>query len=487
MIVIDRLKTNRDSRVNNINVNSLKKSLDRVGYFPEANIIPPIFDIHVLRNGETSDSKKTPVTLFVPKSDQQWRDFKIIAPENYTHTVDLLVQNYDKVKKLLTSTQCIYSYSNPITFDASAGRAAKQISGWHNLQENLLSISSQHKLPTLLQVDIQSCYHTLYTHSIEWAYKSINEQAFGVALDTSARRGNDNRTHGLPVGPYITDIIAESVLTWLDGEIESHLQDVDCIGLRFKDNYYILCKNEHEAEIVLSCIANELRSYHFTVNDSKTAVCPFSEYYSSRWQAEYDLLLESLNIDTENPRLTFKKLKVFLEQIVILSNRFNNEKSILDKAIDLTIKIEITGTINYRWLFYTVVNMLPLRSMSYPKLLTFLKKIAYENPALLSDYETFMFHEIDNASEREDLFTMLWIGYVVHDAENIELKEVIISELMHYESKNRIAQDMLNFLFKRNEVSIMWNTNDSRLRIQRATYMSPDSLCDYLGVSFGES
>jgi hypothetical protein len=392
------------------------------------------------------------------------------------------------VQKLLTAPKCIYSYSNPTIFDSQAKRSAQQISGWHNLQESLLAISSKLRLPTLLLVDVQNCYHTLYTHTIEWAYESIKEKSFGSDLDKSIRRGNDNRTHGLPVGQYTTDILAESVLTWVDAKLEKRLKDVECVGLRFKDNYYILCKNAHDAEIALSATANELRQSHFVINDSKTVVCQFAEYYSSKWQSEYDLLLESLNLEGDHPVLTNRKLKVLLEQVIQLSNKYNNEKAIMEKAIDLITNCAVSGKIGYRWLFYTVTNMLPLRSMSYPKLLAYLKKIVYLNPKLLgAEYRGFMINEIEHASESEDLFTLLWLGYLLHDSEDIELKELILSELIAYEDESLMAAEMNCYILDSPTVPLLWKTNTSRLEFQYEEYKNVDELCEHLGVSFGES
>lgn len=482
------LREKRDRRVNVVNPNALKRTLEGVGYFPEANIIPPFLSIEAGPLDNTSRANATPVTMFVPKSNQQWRDFKIIRPENYTNTVDLIVNNYDIFKELYKASKSIYSYSTPQIFSSQARRTGKQISSWHKSQEALLFVSSEKRLPILLQLDIQSCYHTMYTHALEWAFESVDKKRLGKKLDESIRSGNERRTHGIAVGPYISDILAEAVLCHVDSKVESHLANIECTGFRYKDNYYLLCKSKNDADVVLSAIASELRGSNFVINDSKTVISDFASYYSARWQSDYVLLLESLSLDDKHPVFTNRKLKVFVEQVINLSNRYNHGKSILERAIALITIATFEGRIDYRWLFYSVANMLPLRSYSYPKLLAYLKKISEENAGLLKPvYEDFVLNEIDKANEREDLFTIMWVVYALYDSDNAGLRSYASNVLAVYRSQNKLADELIKFMENTPDEPVLWEDNKSRLEFKHGAYMKAPELHDYLGVSFGES
>lgn len=488
MIGSNSLRASRDKRVNDIEPLKLKDTLELYGYFPEANIIPPFVEVRRKMSGITNTKITTPITHFVTKSSQQWRDFKVIRPENHTNASDLIIKNWSDITPLLKKPEFIYSYSTVNTFDAPAYRSGKQIAGWSKMQQQLLSCSSKYRLPILLTLDIQSCYHTMYTHSIEWALKSIGQKELGFNLDKSIRRGNVNRTHGLPVGVYTSDVLAEIVLSWVDTSIEDALNDVPCMGFRFKDNYYFLCEDPSSAQQALSVIATKLREAHFTVNDSKTDILPFVEYHAARWQADYDYLLESLQISDGTPTFTNRKLKVFVEQAVQLSLRFKNEKSILEKAIDLLTKSNFTGYINYKWLFFAISNMLPLRTMSYPKLLVFMKKIATENWASLKDdYYDFMLNEVRTADHRVDLFALLWLGYLLKDCDSKTLGQEVIDIMDKRSSESLLVKEMYRYLMDDTSNPILWEDNKSRLDFVHSLYMNPDELTDYLGVSFGES
>lgn len=488
MIKIDQAYSSREFNVDILDEDALKTCLLKTGYFPEANIFPPILEIEIKESGASNNEKSSPVVLFVPKSKQQWRDFKIVRPENYVSFVNQVTSRMEKIKQLYCSAEKLISFSVPFTFAEQRYRTGKQISNWHRMQEQLLSTSSKERLPILLSLDIQSCYHTLYTHTLEWAMETVGAKRVGAKLDESIRRGNDNRTHGLAVGQYTSDVAAEIVLSWVDKDIEQRLIDMNCAGVRYKDNYYFLCKSESDADVVLSSVAQSLRSAHFTLNDAKTECLPFIEYYSNRWQAEYDLLLASIQFYSKGFKFNNRTLKVFIEQTVLLSNKYNNQKGILDKAIHLVTETKFEGYINYKWLFYSVANMLPLRSLSYPKLLVFLKRIVSENQSELSEiYESFMNAEIDRATKINDLFALMWLGYVLHDCSVESLRTAIFDELNLRSNENLYVNELVKYMQKIEGDYILWPDNKSCLEFKHKEYMSLKELNDFLGVSFSES
>lgn len=488
MIVNEGLRIKRDNRINSVSAEKLKIVMDKLGYFPEAGIIPPFFEITIKASGTTSNQTSHPITHFVTKSSQQWRDFKIVRPENYTHTVDLIYKNYAGIQELLCRPQFLLSYANPGLFKTQAYRSGKQIANWAEVQRQLLTCSSQHRLPYLLEIDLQSCYHTLYTHCIEWAFESIGQKKLGAKLDESIRRGNDNRTHGLPVGQYTTEILSELVLSWVDTKLENALENINCMGFRFKDNYYILTSDLKDAQLSLAIIASELRNTHFTINDSKTTIGPFSEYYSTRWQSEYEFIVESLQLNTKNATFTDKRLKVFIEQVVNLSLKYKNQKSILEKAITVLVRCQFQGHIDCKWLFYAISNMLPLRSMSYPKLIAFLKMLTSENaPLMQSEFDNFFYNEVLFATDRKDVFALIWISYLLHDTKNTILKNLLLDNLAQLADQSPLIHEAMNYLKHVNSEPVLWPDNASRLSFTYKSYMTPAELHDYLGVSFGES
>jgi len=327
MLINDIQIGKRDTRVDGVDEAKLKICLMNLGYFPESNIFPPIYKITTQDTGETSQKVASPINLFVTKSSQSWRDFKMLKPENYMRTVNLIVDNYEQIRSSFKETKKILSYSNPVVYKKQSERPGRQISQWFDMHSDMLATSSRHRLSYLVEVDIQNCYESLYTHGIEWALG----KRLGKKLDSSIRSGNKRRTHGLPVGPYVSDILAETVLCWVDRNIEKALNNTAYIGYRYKDNYYFLCRGVSEGEKILSVIAEELRNAHFSVNDTKTNVSLYTKYHLSMWQTGHKLLIQSLQLKLKGSKLTNEKLQVLIDQSLKISDAYSNKNNILRK------------------------------------------------------------------------------------------------------------------------------------------------------------
>ncbi len=483
MISNDSQISLRDSRVSCVDPQKLKICLMELGYFPEANIFPPIYKITTSASGNTSKAEAEAVSLFVTKSHQKWRDFKILKPENYMQVVELLINNYADVQRHFTQASHILSYSSPIVYENHRQRPGFQISNWVDMQGHMLAASSENRLTHLVQMDIQSCYETLYTHTLEWAMGRLGEK-----FDKGIRSGNQKRTHGLPIGPYISDILAEIVLCWVDRSIEKALNNLDYLGYRYKDNYYFLTRGSTECERILSVVSEELRNAHFTLNDSKTKVGLYTEYHLSMWQTEHKLLIQSLGLKSKKAQFTNEKLQVFIDQSLKISKAYNNSTSILEKTINIITEGDFKGIIDYGTLFYSVTGMLPLRTLSYPKILSYLKKLTLEHPVQLAAiYKKFIINEIDSAYKRKDAFALMWIVYILGDFDDEAVKTLALDRLEKLRRKSKIIKDMITYASKPGEDISLWPQNISQIKLSRKDYLNANDLFDYLGISFAES
>ena len=67
-------------------------------------------------------------------------------------------------------------------------------------------------------------------------------------LDRLFQNSNDARTNGIPIGPAISDLIAELILADIDEKISANLPGLEFVATRFKDDYRILTKSEDDAK-----------------------------------------------------------------------------------------------------------------------------------------------------------------------------------------------------------------------------------------------
>jgi hypothetical protein len=111
-------------------------------------------------------------------------------------------------------------------------------------ESDIASVAFRYKY--LIKTDIKNFYPSIYTHSIPWAIhgkKFIrkgrnrnNYSFFGNRLDKLFQNANDGCTNGAPIGPAVSDVIAETILSGVD-RLVSRRMGKNVVAVRFKDDY----------------------------------------------------------------------------------------------------------------------------------------------------------------------------------------------------------------------------------------------------------
>lgn len=152
------------------------------------------------------------------------------------------------------------------------------------------SVGAKH----ILKLDISNCFSSFYMHMIpaillgmegaEAEYiKYLKDKNDGTInplylkysqLDSVLRRQSLNRTNGLLTGTLYSKIIAESILTRVDKELETQ-------GIKFSryvDDYDVYLYNDSEEKQIASIFEKTLKRYGFTLNSEKTELVDFPYY-----------------------------------------------------------------------------------------------------------------------------------------------------------------------------------------------------------------
>ena len=106
-----------------------------------------------------------------------------------------------------------------------------------------------------MKFDIQSCFDSIYTHSIAWAisggvdlykdnFEGIPDKSLGYIWDKIMQEMNYNETNGIVIGPEFSRIFAEVILQHVDQRVEQGLlnkgfilnTDYECY--RYVDDYF---------------------------------------------------------------------------------------------------------------------------------------------------------------------------------------------------------------------------------------------------------
>jgi hypothetical protein len=272
-----------------------------VGYYPEPFVLPPCFNIE---NFELSDDRHEEkdytdsgwksynlANISFPKTGLIQRVFAIIHPKRYHDVVWELVKDWDNLlDKLFDPENEIYSYSFPLSITKSYQgklRTGRMIYEFLEMAEVDL-VSEAHNYKKIVKVDITNFYNSVYTHTIAWAWKGDRKKALsdssnynytGTKLDKLFQYSNDQRTNGLAIGPVISDLIVEIILTERDKEITKRIkkQGIDFLATRFKDDYKILAKSQEEGEQIVKIIIDDLDNFNLQVNETKTQILELPE------------------------------------------------------------------------------------------------------------------------------------------------------------------------------------------------------------------
>ena len=170
---------------------------------------------------------------------------------------------------------------------------------------------AEKKFQKLVKFDIQSCFDSIYTHSIAWAlnggkdvYKEhfkSDDNTMGYLWDKIMQRMNYNETNGIVIGPEFSRIFAEVILQQIDSIVQSKLLSKGIINnvnyqcFRYVDDYFFFYNNDNVKEEALVLFINELKTYKLTISNEKTI------YYErpfitdiTRAKIEIDKLIDTL-------------------------------------------------------------------------------------------------------------------------------------------------------------------------------------------------
>ncbi|MCR9010838.1 antiviral reverse transcriptase Drt3b [Gabonibacter chumensis] len=164
----------------------------------------------------------------------------------------------------------------------------RKYSNIHKFYEDYRYQRAEKKFTHLLKFDLQSCFDSIYTHTIAWAsnggknnyknyypYKKCDE-AFGSQFDSLMQKMNFNETNGIVIGPEFSRIFAEIILGHIDKVVESRAKnkgyyykmDYECF--RYVDDYFLFYNDELVRDEVMLLFTNLLREYKLSISDSKT-------------------------------------------------------------------------------------------------------------------------------------------------------------------------------------------------------------------------
>lgn len=300
----------------------------RKGYFPEN--LPPSFGSAVIADyfakspppDYLSDAKKAvqSASYNASKRGMTRRSFSVVHP----------VTGYDLAKFAEDHGAAIWDRMNASPFSLSVPEEkdgsdrALDISSHSELERVRLERLSRFRF--VAKTDVSRFYHSIYTHSIPWAFHSKSEAKADRdpkskklpfnRLDQILRCGQDGQTIGIPVGPDVSRIVAEGVFSAIDAEFQARCKVTDCDVIRHVDDIWIGANSHADAEDALWRYREAIRSFELDINESKTHIYAEDFRFADSWPTDVS---EKIDFALDSDKRVEERLRTALEYAFYLT------------------------------------------------------------------------------------------------------------------------------------------------------------------------
>ena len=145
---------------------------------------------------------------------------------------------------------------------------------------------AEKKFKHLVKFDLQSCFDSIYTHTISWATTGGAEKVkilpgyhgswVGDAFDNLMQSVNARETNGIVIGPEFSRIFAEIILQYIDQKVEQELlkeklrqkSTYECY--RYVDDYFLFYNDENDRTLFMESLTKWLKEFKLQISPSKT-------------------------------------------------------------------------------------------------------------------------------------------------------------------------------------------------------------------------
>ena len=146
---------------------------------------------------------------------------------------------------------------------------------------------AEKKFKHLVKFDLQSCFDSIYTHTISWATAGGADKVkilpgyhgswVGDAFDNLMQSVNARETNGIVIGPEFSRIFAEVILQYIDQKVEQelweekelrHKSTYECY--RYVDDYFLFYNDEKDRNLFMESLTKWLKEFKLQISPSKT-------------------------------------------------------------------------------------------------------------------------------------------------------------------------------------------------------------------------
>lgn len=276
--------------------------------------------------------------------------------------------------------------------------------------------------------------------------RSDYSRFLGLKLDKLIQYANDGCTNGIAIGPAISDLISEIVLSSVDTEASKIIdaKGIDFIGVRFKDDYRFLCQSKEDANFIIKTLQKQMAFFNLTLNEGKSNVEELPEGLFREWTADYQPF--SLRY---RKNISYKRFENSLRGTLKADKKFDGT-GVVDRFLSelTTSDNELKFNFKDKELLKAISLLLLLkekRNKSFPQILGIIEKIIQKNKGkkrittkINSVIENLLDEKLKNIEDNQ--YDLIWLIYFVKslDLFSIKFPKKIKSPLIKSLKSNRI-------------------------------------------------
>ncbi len=249
----------------------------------------------------------------------------------------------------------------------------------------------------------------------------------GLKLDKLVQYANDGCTNGIAIGPAISDLISELVLSAVDTSFSREIEgkELDFIGARFKDDYRFLCQSKEDADCIIKILQRQMSLYNLSLNESKTNFYSVPDGLFRPWTLEY--IPFSLKKYDE---VTYKQFEDSLRGVLKIDETFEGV-GVIDKFLSELVNDQNVLKLNFRdGDMVKAVSLLLLlkerRAKAFPQILGIFESIvASDNcsPAIREKIISVVKDILDKKIEDQESeqYDLIWVIYFIKSLNLFEI------------------------------------------------------------------
>ena len=255
------------------------------------------------------------------------RTLAIPSPFAYENLCRVVADNWDKIQDyFIQKTSCQYYKISRIHIRKLARTNALFKMNYDNWKidgfpEPDLILDKKY----IVKADISNCFPSMYTHSLPWALvgkvtakqNMHNDSEWYNQIDSFSQKIKDKETHGFLIGPHVSNLLSEIILTDIDNKLcqkWSYIRNID--------DYTCYVKSKEEAEDFLLELVTELKEYDLLLNQKKTSITELPKSSDNDWIINLSKAMYLLK--SNQTIVSYTNIRNYFDTVIGLANKHDN-------------------------------------------------------------------------------------------------------------------------------------------------------------------